>query len=109
MDFNKLLTFAVQQNASDIHIQAGLKPILRLGGVIRATDAPPTTDEQVRAFITAMAPKRFHANIDDRLVAGLDFSYALPGVSRFRCSAYSQLNVAGISMRVIKSKIPSIA
>ena len=108
MDFNKLLAFAVQQNASDIHIQAGLKPILRLGGVIRATDAPVLTDEQVRGFITSMAPKRFHANIDDRLVAGLDFSYALPGVSRFRCSAYSQLNVAGISMRIIKSKIPSI-
>jgi twitching motility protein PilT len=70
---------------------------------------PPVNDEQVRAFITEMAPARFRANLDDRIIAGLDFSYALPGASRFRCSAYQHLGVAGISMRVIKSKIPSIA
>jgi twitching motility protein PilT len=109
MDFEKLLRFAVEQNASDIHIQAGLKPIVRLGGIIRLTDAPPVTDEQVRAFIGNMAPARFRTNLDDRIVAGLDFSYALAGASRFRCSAYQHLGVAGITMRIIRSRIPSIA
>ena len=109
MEFERLLRFAVEQNASDIHIQAGLKPILRLGGIIRVTDVPAVSDDQVRAFIKHMAPTRFHANIDDRIIAGLDFSYALQGASRFRCSAYQHLGVAGISMRIIKSKIPSIA
>jgi twitching motility protein PilT len=39
----------------------------------------------------------------------MDFSYAMPGVSRFRCSAYRQLGLPGISMRIIKSKIRNVA
>ena len=109
MDFLNLLRFAVKNNASDIHIQAGLKPIFRIGGIIRAADVPALTDEQVRAFIASIAPPRFRATIDDKIIAGLDFSYAAPGVSRFRCSAYQNLNQAGMAMRVIRDKIPSIA
>jgi Tfp pilus assembly pilus retraction ATPase PilT len=40
MDFLNLLRFAVKNNASDIHVQAGLKPIFRIGGIIRAADVP---------------------------------------------------------------------
>jgi twitching motility protein PilT len=108
MDFQQLLLFAVKNNASDIHIQAGLKACLRIGGHLRATDAPPLADEEVRAFITSIAPKRFKQDVDDRIVAGLDFSYAIPGVSRFRCSAYQHLGQAAMTMRVIRGRIPSI-
>jgi twitching motility protein PilT len=108
MDFQNLLRFAVKNNASDIHVQAGLKPIFRIGGIIRAADVPALNDEQVRAFIASIAPKRFRDQIDDRIIAGLDFSYAAPGISRFRCSAYQHLNQSGMAMRVIRDKIPSI-
>ncbi len=109
MDFQRLLHLAVARDASDIHLQAGLPPHLRIGGILRAADAPPDTDEEIHQFIASIAPARFRENLDDRLVAGLDFSYAVPGVCRFRCSAYRQLETAGISMRLIKSKIASIA
>src|SRR5687767_14843396 len=108
MDFLNLLRFAVKNNASDIHVQAGLKPIFRIGGIIRAADVPPLSDEQVRGFIASIAPQRFRASIDERIIAGLDFSYAAPGISRFRCSAYQHLNQAGMAMRVIRDKIPSV-
>src|SRR5688500_224381 len=108
MDWLNLLRFAAKNNASDIHIQAGLKPIFRIGGIIRAADVPPLSDEEVRAFIASIAPKRFRENIDDRIIVGLDFSYAAPGVSRFRCSAYQHLNQAGMAMRIIRDRIPSI-
>jgi twitching motility protein PilT len=109
MDFNKLLHFAVEHDASDVHLQAGLKPTLRMGGILRATDAPPISDEELHQFITSIVPKRLSDRLDERLTAGLDFSYSAPGLSRFRCSAYRQLGEAGISMRVIKSKIRSVA
>ena len=104
MDFLNLLRFAVKNNASDIHVQAGLKPIFRIGGIIRAADVPALNDEQVRAFIASIAPPRFRASIDERIIAGLDFSYAAPGISRFRCSAYQHLNQSGMAMRVIRDK-----
>jgi len=109
MEFAKLLQFAVEHDASDIHIQAGLKANLRIGGILRAVDAPPVIHEALHEFIKSIVPARLSDRLDERLTAGLDFSYAAPGLSRFRCSAYRQLGEAGISMRVIKSKIRTVA
>ncbi len=109
MEFQQLLTFAVQNNASDVHIQAGLPPGLRMGGVLKFTNQAPLTHEDVRNFITSIAPTRFRENLEDRLAAGLDFSYAAQGLSRFRCSAYMQLGNAGVAMRIIRSKILTVA
>jgi twitching motility protein PilT len=109
MDFQALLKFAVEHDASDVHLQAGLPSHLRMGGILKTVDAPPLTDEELRGFIGSIAPPRFREDLDDRLVAGLDFSYAQEGLGRFRCSAYRQLGHAGIAMRVIKGRIPSIA
>lgn len=58
MDFHLLLRFAVENDASDVHIQAGLRPSLRMGGHLRSTDEPPLTDESIRAFIAEIAPPR---------------------------------------------------
>ncbi len=107
MDFQSLMRFAAERGASDIHIQAGLSPKLRIQGILHTVDQPVLTDEQLHQFIASIAPPRLRENLDDRLTAGLDFSYAAPGICRFRCSAYRQLGNAGISMRLIKSKIPT--
>jgi len=109
MDFQQLLRFAVEHNASDVHLQAGLPPHLRIGGILKPVNQPPLADEPVRAFIASIAPAHLRDRIGERMIQGLDFSYASTGLSRFRCSAYQHLSQAGISMRVIKAKIPSIA
>ena len=109
MDFQLLLRFAVENDASDIHIQAGLPPCLRIGGILRTTSEAPMSDESVRAFIASIAPQRFLDNIGERLASGMDFSYAPPELTRFRCSAYRQLGGAGMTMRIIKARIPSLA
>jgi twitching motility protein PilT len=109
MEFTKLLQFAVEHDASDIHIQAGLRAHLRMGGLLRSVEAPAVTDEELHNFIKSIVPARLSDRLDERLTAGLDFSYADPALSRFRCSAYRQLGESGISMRIIKSKIRTVA
>src|SRR5690348_13495881 len=109
MDFQALLRFGVQHDASDVHIQAGLPPYFRLGGLLKATDQLPLEDEHVLNFIASIVPKRLSENLEDRIIAGLDFSYFIPGMARFRCSAYRHLGSNGISMRIIRTKISSIA
>ncbi|HWP40963.1 MAG TPA: PilT/PilU family type 4a pilus ATPase, partial [Tepidisphaeraceae bacterium] len=109
MDLHQLLRFAVEHKASDVHIQAGLPPRVRIGGIIRAVNLPAVSDEQVRQFIAQIIPPRFHDNLDERLFKGIDFSYAAPELSRFRCSAYRHLGSAGIVMRIVQSRIPTIA
>jgi twitching motility protein PilT len=109
MDFQRLLHFAVEHSASDVHLQAGMPPYVRLGGILKSTDQPALADEQVRAFISDIAPPRFREKLDEHLAAGMDFSYAAPALSRFRCSAYRHLGNSGISMRIIRGKIPTVA
>jgi twitching motility protein PilT len=109
MDFQKLLRFAVEHDASDVHIQAGLPANIRIGGVLQHVQQPSLSDDDVRGFIASIVPARFRDNLDDRIVTGVDFSYSIPNFARFRCSAYSHLSTAGIVMRIIKSRIPTIA
>src|SRR5207248_9613318 len=78
-------------------------------GILRNAEQAPRKDEDVRAVIASICPKRFRENLDEKLIAGLDFSYHLPDVTRFRCSAYHHLGQAGLAMRVIRGKIPSIS
>src|SRR5436190_23582948 len=108
MDFERLLQFAVEHDASDVHLQTGMPATLRMGGVLRPTQQPPLTDDELRGFIASIVPTRFQDRFDERIVNGIDFSYAVPGSARFRCSAYSHLSTAGMVMRVIKSRIPTI-
>ena len=108
MDFQRLLRFAVEHVASDVHLQAGIPPHVRIGGILKCTDQPGLSDEQVKEFISSICPPRFRENLEDKLAAGMDFSYACPGLSRFRCSAYRHLGTSGISMRIIRGKIPTI-
>jgi twitching motility protein PilT len=109
MNFEQLLRFAVEHNASDIHLQAGLPPRLRIGGVIRVINQPPVQDEAAREFISSIAPERFRENLEQRLINGMDFSYQMPELARFRCSAYHHLGNAGIVLRIVRGRIPSIA
>lgn len=109
MDFQQLLQFAVERNASDVHLQTGVPAMLRLAGEMHATDQPALTDQEMREFLILISPERFHDDLDGKLTAGMDFSYSTPGGARFRCSAYRELGRVGMVMRVIKSKVPAIA
>ncbi|UCD27817.1 MAG: PilT/PilU family type 4a pilus ATPase [Planctomycetota bacterium] len=108
MDIQKVLRFAVENNASDVHIQAGAPPMLRIAGQIRSVESEPLTDEEIAEFITSIAPQQDGDSLEKAAAKGLDFSYVIPEVSRFRCSAYRHLGQFGIVMRLIRTEIPSI-
>jgi twitching motility protein PilT len=108
MDFKELFEFAVAHDASDIHIQAGAPPMLRIGGQVRSVESKPLSDEAVREFIASIAPPRERERLQEAATRGLDFSHVVPGLSRFRCSAYRQMGTYGIVMRVIRTTVPSI-
>lgn len=58
--------------------------------------------------VQGMVPQHLKADVLGEAVKGLDFSYTEPGVGRFRCSAFRTLGRLGMTMRTIKSAIPSI-
>jgi twitching motility protein PilT len=108
MNFDQLIKFAVEQNASDLHFQTGASPLLRINGQIRNVESPPLTDEILRQFVLSLRPKMTVQDLDEQIVQGLDFSHYVPGLARFRVNVYSHLGTAAMVLRVIKLKIRTL-
>lgn len=109
MDFLKLLERAAEHGASDIHLQGGCVPMLRVAGAVVPEPGPPLNDAELRQWIRKIAPPDTHSNLDEVLAEGLDFSHTVAGVGRFRCSGYRQMGRAGLSMRAIPDVVPTPA
>lgn len=108
MDFERILKFAIENGAADVHLQSASPPMLRLGNQIRNIEGPPVSEEEMLSFLGSIVPRRFSEDIAGAAVQGLDFAHALPSGIRFRCSAFRTLGRFGITMRVIRTEIPSI-
>jgi twitching motility protein PilT len=108
MTIDQFLKFAVDQGASDLHLQTGAAPMLRILGQMRTVDAPPLADAQLRQFIRALAPRTIADDIDAAIARGADFSYGVAGLARFRCNLYSHLGSPGLVLRVILPRIRTL-
>ena len=108
MNFDQFIRFAVEQGASDVHLQTAALPLLRINGQIRAVESPPVVDHDLREFILSIRKGIAADQLDRILFEGLDFSYSIPGVARFRCNIYSHLSTPALVLRVIKLKIRTL-
>lgn len=103
MDITQLLTFSVQQKASDLHISAGMPPMLRIDGDIRKLNAPELSAEVAQTLLydvmSDLQRKEFEASLE------ADFSFSLPGVARFRANVFRQDRGIGGVFRTIPSKV----
>jgi twitching motility protein PilT len=108
MDIDKLLQFTVQQGASDLHLQPDSPPMLRLTGELRMVDSPPLTNEDTLQIVRALVPKGLASELEAAITQGLDFSYMLNGLARFRCSAFRTLGHVAVVIRAIPLGIPSV-
>jgi twitching motility protein PilT len=107
MNFEQLLKFGVEQEASSIHLQADSSPQLRIGGLIRNIEGSSVKADELKAFIASIAPKPLAADIDLSLAEGSVFSTST-GAGRFRCTTYSHIGGPGIVLRVVPSKIRTV-
>jgi twitching motility protein PilT len=108
MNVDKLLRFAVENGASDIHIQAGAAPMVRINGEARYVESGPLSPEDTQQCVALLVPKRYAENLEKAKYQGLDFSHTLEGLARFRCSVYSHLGTYALVIRIIRPKILSI-
>ena len=101
-----LLKSMVARGASDIHLQAGAPPHLRLDGDLIAYEGVPAlTPEQTEQIATAMMTDTQRALFAHR--HELDFAFTIPAVARFRCNLMRQRGSIGVVMRVVADAIPS--
>jgi len=106
MDITELLTFVVKNKASDLHLSAGLPPMIRVHGDVRKINLPPMEHKDVHAMIYDIMNDGQRKAYEENLEC--DFSFAVPNLARFRVNAFVQNRGAAAVMRTIPSKILSL-
>ncbi|MEV4779834.1 type IV pilus twitching motility protein PilT [Burkholderia sp. LMU1-1-1.1] len=106
MDISELLAFSVKNKASDLHLSAGLPPMIRVHGDVRRINLPPLEHKEVHGMIYDIMNDGQRKAYEEMLE--VDFSFAIPGLARFRVNAYNQERGASAVLRTIPSKILSL-
>ncbi|MGH8539335.1 MAG: type IV pilus twitching motility protein PilT [Stenotrophobium sp.] len=106
MDIAQLLTFGVKHGASDLHLSAGVEPMIRVDGDVKRINLPPMDHKQVHDMVYDIMNDKQRKAYDEFLET--DFSFEIPGLARFRVNAFNQNRGAGAVFRTIPSKILSL-
>ncbi|MCA3131801.1 MAG: type IV pilus twitching motility protein PilT [Betaproteobacteria bacterium] len=106
MDISELLAFVVKNKASDLHLSAGLPPMIRVHGDVRRINLPPMEHKDVYAMVYDIMNDGQRKHYEETLEC--DFSFAIPNLARFRVNAFVQHRGAGAVMRTIPSKVLSL-
>ncbi len=106
MDIAELLAFSVKNKASDLHLSSALPPMIRVDGDLRRLDLPALTNQQLTELLYSMMNdhqrRDFEANLE------LDFSYAVPGLARFRVNCFHHDRGVGGAFRTIPVAVQTL-
>ena len=97
---------AFEMKASDIHLTVGAKAIFRINGELKQVGQDVLRPEETEAMAKVIAPASLWAKFEEK--GELDFSYGIPGVSRYRVNIYKQRTCVSLAIRIIPTTIPTI-
>jgi twitching motility protein PilT len=103
MEISELLAFAVKNKASDLHLSAGLPPMIRVHGDIRRINLPDMSHQTVHDMVYDIMNDGQRKIYEETLE--VDFSFEVPTLARFRVNAFNQNRGAGAVFRTIPSKV----
>jgi twitching motility protein PilT len=103
---DNILRAAIEFKASDIHLTVGVPPIFRINGDIKRYGKEMLLPADTEAIAKQIIPDNLWEQFKEK--GELDFSYGIPGVSRFRVNAYHQRKSVSLALRVVASKTPTL-
>lgn len=106
MDITELLGFSVKQGASDLHLTAGMPPMIRVDGDMRKINVPAMDHKQVYGLIYEIMTDKQRKDYEQFMET--DFSFEVPNLARFRVNAFNQNRGAAAVFRTIPSKVLSM-
>ena len=106
MDITELLDFSVKHNASDLHLSAGVPPMVRIDGDVRKLGIPAFTHQEVHRLVFEIMNDAQRSEFEEKLE--VDFSFELHNVGRFRVNAFDQSRGCAAVFRTIPSSIPTL-
>lgn len=106
MDIAELLDFSVKHNASDLHLSAGVPPMIRIDGDVRKLGVPALSHSEVHHLLFQIMQDDKRREFEENLE--IDFSFELPHVGRFRVNAFNQRRGCSVVLRSIPVDIPTL-
>jgi twitching motility protein PilT len=106
MDIGELLAFGVKNGCSDLHLSAGLPPMIRVDGDVRRINVPAMDHTEVHDLVYDIMNDKQRKDYEEFWEC--DFSFEIPGLARFRVNAFNQNRGAGAVFRTIPSEILSL-
>jgi len=103
VDITQLLAFSVKNKASDLHLSAGLPPMIRVHGDVRRINVAPLDHKAVSTMVYDIMSDTHRKQYEEFLE--VDFSFEIDGLARFRVNAFNQARGAAVVFRTIPSKI----
>jgi twitching motility protein PilT len=103
VDIAELLAFSVKNNASDLHLSAGLPPMIRVDGDMRRINVPALEHRTVHSLVYDIMNDKQRKDYEEFLET--DFSFEIAGVARFRVNAFNQKRGAAAVFRTIPTKV----
>ena len=103
MDITELLAFSVKHDASDLHLSAGVPPMIRVDGEVRKLNMPALEHKEVHSLIYEIMDDKQRKDYEENLEC--DFSFEVPDMARFRVNAFNQNRGAGAVFRTIPSEV----
>jgi twitching motility protein PilT len=103
IDIRAILATALENGASDVHINVGMAPVLRKNTELIDVDLPAVSNEDAKEMVVSMVgPERFKKYLETK---DLDFSTSIEDGTRFRVNAHVQKDTIAISFRVIANQV----
>ncbi len=106
VDIAQLLAFSVKNNASDLHLSAGVPPMIRVDGDVKRINMPSLSHKEVHSMIYDIMSDKQRKDYEEFLET--DFSFEIPKLARFRVNAFNQTRGAGAVFRTIPSQIRTL-
>ncbi len=106
MDIGELLAFGEKNGSSDLHLSAGVPPMIRVDGDMRKINVPVLDHTDVHDMVYDIMNDKQRKDYEEFLEC--DFSFEIPGLARFRVNAFNQNRGAGAVFRTIPSEIMSL-
>ncbi|SEP86457.1 twitching motility protein PilT [Ectothiorhodospira magna] len=106
MDITQLLAFSVKNSASDLHLSAGLPPMIRVDGDMRRINVPTLEHKTVHGMVYDIMNDKQRKDYEERMET--DFSFEISGLARFRVNAFNHSRGAGAVFRTIPARIQTL-
>ena len=94
--------------ASDIHLSAGMPPMLRVAGALRTIDVTPLGNAQVRGMIDSVLPETLRLVFAEGAACDFAFAAGDPALGRYRANAYRQQRGVALALRPIPTVVPTL-